>query len=40
MASIKEIAMGETRTIEIDLDVHKRIELERLRFSEPDNDVL
>lgn len=30
----------DTRTIEIDFEVHKRIELERMSFSEPDNAVL
>jgi len=32
--------MNETRTIEIDFDVHKRIELERKGFSETPNAVL
>jgi hypothetical protein len=32
--------MSEFRTIEIDLDVHKRIELERKSFAESPNDAL
>jgi hypothetical protein len=32
--------MSEMRTIEIDFDIHKRIELERKSFSETDNAVL
>lgn len=32
--------MGELRTIEIDFDVHKKIEAERTSFSESPNDVL
>ena len=32
--------MREMRTIEIDFDVHKAIELERASFSETENDVL
>ena len=32
--------MGELRTIEIDFDVHKKIETERTSFSESPNDVL
>ena len=29
-----------TRSIEIDIDVHKAIEIARMDFSEPDNSVL
>ena len=32
--------MAETRSIEIDFDVHQKIELERKSFSETQNDVL
>ena len=32
--------MGDLRTIEIDFDVHKKIEAERKSFSESPNDVL
>lgn len=32
--------MSEMRTIEIDFDVHKRIELERTSFNEPPNTAL
>ncbi|MGP1256757.1 MAG: hypothetical protein ACTS10_20225 [Kiloniellales bacterium] len=32
--------MAEHRQIDIDLDVHKRIELEKRSFSESDNEVL
>lgn len=32
--------MSDFRTIQIDFDVHKRIELERRGFDESDNDVL
>ena len=35
-----EGAMGEMRTIEIDFEVHKRIELERTGFNESPNAVL
>src|SRR6056297_1141590 len=35
-----EAPMGQTRTIEIDFDVHRAIELERRDFDESPNEVL
>jgi hypothetical protein len=38
--SITEVAMSDFRTVEIDIDVHRRIENERKSFAESPNDVL